>query len=293
MRAPLQHTWRSLSSPPESFKVMSWNVLADGLAQFGKFDKCDPEFLSLSHRAPLVLRAIKSNAPDILALVELNWFNELANDLRHLGYHGEFLPKYQSPALHHGGTSDGVALFFKKDRFRMPGVLKTHYTTKEGETASSGYIIANLFDTKANKSFVVVVSHLKAKPQFEDVRVEQAYQMLNAVHFFDSTLSLPIICCGDFNTEPQSSTFEVFSRGVGKMSLKWAYEGQDLKYTTWKHRSTEGDVKHIIDYIFHSPQLSVSAVLDVPEETTVPDNRFPNSVFPSDHVAVGCEFYWK
>eukprot|EP00798_Chlamydomonas_sp_ICE-L_P025637 gene25637-11295_t len=64
-------TLSEATRPPSSrFKVLQWNVLADGLAQSGDFINVPPEILEWRFRAPLVLQELTDSEADIICLQE-------------------------------------------------------------------------------------------------------------------------------------------------------------------------------------------------------------------------------
>ena len=65
-----------------------------------------------------------------------------------------------------------------------------------------------------------------------------------------------------------------------------------LEYTTWKIRET-GEQKHILDYIFHSPQLETVSTLDMPTEEQIGEDRLPSLQFASDHLSLVAELRFK
>ena len=59
-------------------------------------------------------------------------------------------------------------------------------------------------------------------------------------------------------------------------------------YTTWKIRE-DGEHIQTLDYIFHTPELRVESVLEMPEETSFRRNypeRLPNLAYASDHFSL-------
>ncbi|PNH12976.1 Glucose-repressible alcohol dehydrogenase transcriptional effector [Tetrabaena socialis] len=58
------------------FRVLQWNVLADGLAQTGGFYRVPPKCLEWEYRKPRLLQEILEADADIICLQELNHFGE-------------------------------------------------------------------------------------------------------------------------------------------------------------------------------------------------------------------------
>ena len=60
-------------------------------------------------------------------------------------------------------------------------------------------------------------------------------------------------------------------------------------WTTWKRRGA-AEVKHTIDYIFHSANLRVTGLLAPPKDADLEPARLPGFRYPSDHLAIMAEF---
>ena len=74
------------------------------------------------------------------------------------------------------------------------------------------------------------------------------------------------------------------------LPLKSAYGNyNEGSHPAWTHYK---DVfQGTLDYIFHSPTLSVMNLLPLPsEEEVTAEVAIPNSVFPSDHLPIMAEF---
>ncbi|CEL93499.1 unnamed protein product [Vitrella brassicaformis CCMP3155] len=107
---------------------------------------------------------------------------------------------------------------------------------------------------------------------------------------------LPVIICGDFNSEPHDATPRWLEKhkGLGLVSVygqesTWPH----LTYSTWKIRPN-AEVKRVIDYIWTSPSsLCLLKVLAAPPHDQVPPCRFPNERYPSDHVSLWAEFSFR
>jgi mRNA deadenylase 3'-5' endonuclease subunit Ccr4 len=110
----------TVSIPP--LRVMQWNILADGLAQFGDFIRAPKEILEWSTRAPKLLNKILEASADIVCLQELNHYDDyFLPELRQHGYLGLFKPKKHSPAMKYGCPPDGSAVFFRAARLQLSG----------------------------------------------------------------------------------------------------------------------------------------------------------------------------
>ncbi|GIL66810.1 hypothetical protein Vafri_20325 [Volvox africanus] len=168
------------------FRVLQWNVLADGLAQNGDFCRAPPACLEWGYRRPLLLQEILEANADIICLQELNHFDELSQVLSSLGYDGAFREKHASPALKYEFPPDGMAVFFRRNRFRCcaNGVEgRSFHDDWTGREQSQGYLQILLYDMMVGRELLIVTTHLKAKDgaECEDVRLRQAGQLLRNV----------------------------------------------------------------------------------------------------------------
>ncbi|WIA11808.1 hypothetical protein OEZ85_011900 [Tetradesmus obliquus] len=217
------------------FRVATFNVLADGLAQSGDFFKVPISCLMWEHRLPLILQEVRAANADILCLQELNHFDTLAAALVPEGYSCFFRAKKPSPALKFGFPADGIALFYRHSRFSTSPAPSGHcFASMDGQPAAQGFVTALLHDKQSGRSLLVAATHLKAKAGVdnEQTRVHQACQLLQELENVQerqqllqlqqqpaaesssgasSSRGVPpaVLLCGDFNTTPDSETVQV------------------------------------------------------------------------------------
>jgi mRNA deadenylase 3'-5' endonuclease subunit Ccr4 len=154
---------------------------------------------------------------DLVAIEEIDHFNDFFEPaLNKFGYVGVFVPKANSPSCSFGYFSDGVALFWRPNKFRpvLPSssslendddVSNTNNQSPEeaaaavvaGEGSGGGYspcyyggaislaqtpsptVVASLQHIPSKKNMVVGVTHLKAKPGL--VNEERRKSQIDAV----------------------------------------------------------------------------------------------------------------
>ncbi|KAI9685387.1 MAG: Glucose-repressible alcohol dehydrogenase transcriptional effector [Bathelium mastoideum] len=130
---------------------------------------------------------------------------------------------------------------------------------------------------------------------------------------YSSGGQIPLVLCGDYNSAPGSSIYELLTRGAlpsahadflnrsygsftrdgitHPFSLKSSYSSiGELSFTNYTPNYVAA-----IDYIFHSTNsLQVTALLgEVDKEYLQRVPGFPNHHFPSDHLALLAEFFIK
>ena len=95
---------------------------------------------------------------------------------------------------------------------------------------------------------------------------------------------MPLILTGDLNAEPTEPVLETLTSNV-KTPLQSSYSISDLEYTTWKIRDS-GEEKHVLDYVFHSPDLETRQTLSMPDTREVIADKFPSLRYASDHLSL-------
>ncbi len=164
------------------FRVLQWNVLAEGLAEHGDFVRVDPATLLWAARFPAVVRIIDNLKPDVFGVEELNRYEDLKAALP--DFDSLFFPKPASPAVRFGGSEDGVALFVRRSAFTICAHRAACYSNPDRRgTGNQGFIAAALQPTGGGDGSVVVVgvTHLKAKRGFDELRSHQVSELLSEV----------------------------------------------------------------------------------------------------------------
>jgi nocturnin len=155
----------------------------------------------------------------------------------------------------------------------------------------------NLREKNSGNEICVSTTHLKARSGalLSTLRNEQGKDILEWLEAIRA--DRPVIICGDFNAEPSEPVYKTMTQNE-KTPLQSAYdmtvdekEG-NLEYTTWKIRET-GEQKHILDYIFHSPQLQAVSTMNMPTEDQIGEDRLPSLQFASDHLSLIAEFRFE
>lgn len=151
--------------------------------------------------------------------------------------------------------------------------------------------------------------------QRADVKLWQTVNLLREVRQFVVPRDLPVMLCGDFNSEPESAVYEYLMNGVVNSSRPELVEcnstsnggvrilpdlhrlthdldltsvynatlGREPDFTNYTAR-----FKGTLDYIYFSPnRLRVVACAALPEEAQLRSGSgegLPSAVYPSDHL---------
>lgn len=259
------------------------------------FIKCPPKALQWSKRKLRSLQGVLTYDPDIIALEEVDHFEDYyLPSLQDLGYEGLFAAKKDSPCLKFPDNTgpDGCALFYDNERFSLVNHKDVALTDSNGLLTSQVTLIANLFDKVQGRTLCCAVTHLKAKEGYEDLRCSQGAELLKTISEC-LTEDRSALVLGDFNAEPTEPVCGLMEENE-YLCMRNAYvtaTGGHPEFTTWKVRPGK-EVKHTIDYVWHTQNLSVTGCLKVPENNCVSDVRLPCLEYPSDHVSLVFDFCW-
>lgn len=260
------------TSSNDTISLLTWNTLADKLAE-GFTTITDPSILAWENRKELSLNIIKQHNYDIICLQEVDHYDDwFKPNLNNLGYDSIFQPKYND-------INDGICIFWKTNKFKLVDDIALRYI-KSSQVAL--FVILSFVSNESQK-LCVGTTHLKAKPEFKDTRVEQGKVFMNTLDHITNVHHCPIIFGGDMNDEPDSSVINIF-----KSKYKSIYNNDNCKWTTWKKRQYV--VKRCIDYIFYD-EYSIKPVsfLEIPKDEQCP-NILPASYHSSDHMSIACRF---
>eukprot|EP00518_Triparma_eleuthera_P020425 CAMPEP_0197562518 /NCGR_PEP_ID=MMETSP1320-20131121/27061_1 /TAXON_ID=91990 /ORGANISM="Bolidomonas sp., Strain RCC2347" /LENGTH=365 /DNA_ID=CAMNT_0043124257 /DNA_START=121 /DNA_END=1215 /DNA_ORIENTATION=+ len=302
-------------------RLMQFNLLAEGLScvagtqapnpnpkkqpEGGNFTELPKgpdgvigsEILDFATRKFRIVEEILSKGPDILTVQELDRFGDFFQPvLSKFGYDGIFSPKADSPCLQFGFYSDGVAIFWKREKFTLTSsAIAGKIESPTYDPIDVVYAIVKLHPKMWEGTDVCVATcHLKAKSSNEAKRMAQIRSILELIRNFDTdNPTKHIILAGDFNTDPCDRVGFVAEvipwLGAEHKWLKSSYPldkastyvtDDDCKWlwTTWKKRaqSDPSEIKHAIDYIFHDrDSFRTIQILRPPAEEFIMDHRLP------------------
>lgn len=168
---------------------------------------------------------------------------------------------------------DGTVIFYNKNLFKLNSYGTVQYKVEGRLTTQFAAIMSLESISETVFSVCLAVTHLKARPGYEQVRLSQVKQLTNEVFSYNKR-NYPIIICGDFNDIPDSLACQEMMK-----RFKSAYKNENgSSWTTCKRRQEL--VKREIDYIFHDDKLKCVQTLNIPEGNLV----FPSELYPSDHL---------
>ena len=248
------------------FKVMTWNLLADQLAK--DFPKVKPEYLNWEYRNSLILSEIERINSDLLFTQELDHYSDFLDPyMRNRGFSSIFKQKS-------GWHRDGIAIFYRDSLFES---LQSYEVSFPGSQFAIGLKLRF-----RDHIFYAFTTHLKAKSQFDNIRVEQVAILFE---FLSKLEPYPIIIGGDFNSIPGSNAY--FRLAENSLGLKSVYNlGDEPEYTTVKFRKAL-EIK-TEDYLW-TTGFEINSHLSLPSKEEIGENGLPMEHYPSDHFSLSAD----
>ncbi|CAL8468539.1 g8079 [Coccomyxa elongata] len=302
--------------------VLQWNVLADGLAQYGEFERVPRDILAWNRRAPQLLEEILDSNSDLIALQEVNRYEEFFQPrLEQAGFTGLFWPKACSPAEQYGFPCDGCALFYRTERFEVVSPpCGQAFGLSNGPSGKQGMLHVVLRDHVSGQKVIFAGTHLKAKAGEANAaaREVQARQIMERLASAEQATTAAdsssgdngasagsrhsaqpvVILCGDFNDSPSSAACQVVRDHQLGLSCIWDWlaaqssnGSTSVPFTTWKFRP-DGVSQRTIDFIWFSkdPRLRLVRRWRMPTEGEIGEKGLPCERYPSDHLALCAVF---
>eukprot|EP01064_Diplonema_japonicum_P033869 TRINITY_DN679_c2_g1_i1.p1 TRINITY_DN679_c2_g1~~TRINITY_DN679_c2_g1_i1.p1 ORF type:complete len:347 (+),score=64.46 TRINITY_DN679_c2_g1_i1:43-1041(+) len=290
-----ERSWVNAENIDEGdIRVMQFNMLAEGLSSparktppfksekisdGGGFTEVPVDVLNFDQRKWLLLEEILTVNPDILGVEEVDAYPEFFEPaLSIAGYQSGFNAKSPSPCEAFGYYPDGVALFWKSDKFEL---------LSGGVTSSPVMIHRRLKQLSTGRALTVICTHLKAKLSVENERIR--YKQIAEVLSNENISFASCVLLADCNAAPvvECGVEPLVVPAVCSKGFLPAYDLEDASaYTTAKIRGSTR-TSHTIDYIFYTPNMVVTSTFAVPPFTALdPAVLLPCLNYPSDHFSI-------
>ncbi|KAG7694423.1 hypothetical protein KL933_003756 [Ogataea haglerorum] len=330
-----------LSSPgSNSFTLMSYNTLCQHYAT-PKFFMYTPSWaLAWEYRRQKLTEEILSYKTNIICLqeVETKTYEEYWVPLMEShGYKSVFHCKSRARTMNDKNAKkvDGCATFFQTSMFELIDkkiieygrVVMTQDKYKKTEDIFNRFMnkdniasISILHHIPTGNKIVLANTHLHWDPEFNDVKTMQVAVLLEELRVLllkytnskDELNKIPLLICGDFNSQTDSAVYQLFSQGsvkehydikgrdYGKFTsegcthpfhLKSAYGAiNELPFTNFSPTYT-----NVIEYIWYSTgTLSVRGLLgEMDPNYAKRVIGLPSADFVSDHLPLISKFEFK
>ncbi len=323
------------------FRLVSYNLLAEIYATQQVYPHCDFWALNWTYRRTNLIRELTESQGDIFCLQEVqadafrDFFQPL---LEKNGYKGNYKSKTRE-SMGMVGKVDGCAIFWRQTKFHLVESYAIEFNDcvhRAAETMGLSTAedqqyrhrlckdnIAQVTVLEAIKQprsiscsscICIVNTHLYSNPECPDVKLWQTQALLQEVEHFAAPRGLPLVICGDFNSEPTSAVYELLetsgvdpnhpdlsndpnsvlpdaSELVHGLQLQSAYAyvlGAEPPYTNYTDM-----FKGTLDYIWcTTPMLRPLAVTNAPTEEEIQRSgkSMPNVQASSDHIPLSVDF---
>jgi mRNA deadenylase 3'-5' endonuclease subunit Ccr4 len=254
-----------------SFRVTSYNVLADAYATTRLYPSIAPPVLNWERRGPAIVARIVDLRPDIACLQEVqarDWPG-LEAAFANQGWRGVYAQKGQA-------RPDGCAVLYRTESIQLRDIHALHFSDGRRGEADSGHLaLIGTFETPSDLIRVATTHFRWQAPAIngdDHVGYRQALQLLNHLSTA-APIGTHTIVCGDFNVSPDSPLIELFERS----GFVDAYRASPQPTCNPNGRSSR------IDYIFATAELR-----PVGETITAlqADTALPSMSEPSDHLPI-------
>ena len=264
------------------FNLFQWNTLNRKLADKEAFPYVEDKYLEWDYRLPLIKKILEENKGDIISLEEVGNFEE---DFKEKIFE-KLNTKYD---LIYGPKPSGFMgsiLAINKELFSIAKYENITMDGIDGKKSGSNTIFALINENRTNNKFIVIVVHLKAKAENENIRLVQIGHLMK--HIEENYLgNYPIFILGDFNAEPSYTCIAKLLENE-KLCAKSLFNLNELDFTTIKLRDVL--LRRIIDYMFFIGKKRVEHgelnIISLEKGKPIINEKIglPNDIFPSDHV---------
>lgn len=294
-------------------------------------------------RKKILLQELDDAQGDIICLQEVqsdHYDQHLNPYMQHLGYDGIYKAKSRD-SMGPGVKVDGCATFWRKSKFIMTDQFciefndcarrvvtslgledvecRKYFNRLNKDNIAQAVVLEALTPrssapTRMRQLICVVNTHLYSNHQRSDVKLWQTLTLISEIEQYIVSRDIPLLLCGDFNSEPSSAVYEFLSDGAINQHHPEVEESDNLHILPDLHNighslNLNSVMKGVLgseptfsnftalfrgtlDYIWHSPRLRVLAVHGVPDEKDLcrdGEEGLPSCNYPSDHIMLCCD----
>ncbi|KAI5190251.1 CCR4-NOT transcription complex subunit 6 [Nematocida minor] len=315
----------------ETITVATYNILCPTYANSQSFSYVPTWALQWESRKATILQETASYGADILCIQEMDtgsysdYFREqfkLRGD-----YDSVFYQKSRARTMVEGEKRlvDGCAIFWKSSFFQLVeqrciylSQLFPQKSISENEHIANRFLsrdnigLAIVLEREGGRHTVVVNTHIHWDPEYPDVKTLQGIMLLKELDgIMQRYPNAELVLCGDFNSLPSSSLYELYSGGVLKPNSKdllgLAYEPYSNKgyshslglmdsysFVNMGFTNYTPGFAGVIDYIWYNDKLKpVCSLGPVDEEYVSKIVGLPTHHYPSDHLILVTQFKCK
>lgn len=315
----------------DTITVASYNILCPTYATTHSFSYVPSWALQWEARKETILQEASSYGADILCIQEMDtgsYLDYFREQFKARGdYDSVFYQKSRARTMVEGEKRlvDGCAIFWKGQFFQMIeqrciylSQLFSQKSISENEHIANRFLprdnigLVVVLEREGNRHTVVVNTHIHWDPEYPDVKTLQGIMLVKEIEgVMQRYPSAELVVCGDFNSLPNSSLYEMYSTGglrpnskdlmglpyepysskgfTHGLCLKDSYSFVNMGFTNY----TPG-FAGVIDYIWHNEKLRpVCSLGPIDEEYVSKIVGLPTHHYPSDHLILVTQFKCK
>jgi mRNA deadenylase 3'-5' endonuclease subunit Ccr4 len=213
-----------------NISLMTWNILASGYTSPHVYFYVNPKYLDENHRMNMISYDLLLNDCDIVCLQEVEKRNHEKYFTTEI-YQQLYDSVYEKrPGL----TCDGLAILYKKDKFKkidylhlnlnnislqlgslFNGVVEKVQNINLTHNICQMLLLEPSIELKLFMDYVLIVNlHLLWDPKKEIFKYSQMSEILNKIQeivSFNDKFKIPVFICGDFNSTPNSNVYDLIS----------------------------------------------------------------------------------
>lgn len=312
----------------DTLTVATYNILCPTYASSQSFSYVPAWALQWESRKATILQEAISYGADILCIQEMDtgsYSDFFREQFKIRGdYDSVFYQKSRARTMVEGEKRlvDGCAIFWKASFFQLVeqrciylSQLFPQKTISDHEHIANRFLsrdnigLAVVLEREGGRYTVVVNTHMHWDPEYPDVKTLQGIMLLKEVDLIMQRYpSAELVVCGDFNSLPSSSLYEMYLNGHLKANCK------DLLGLPYEPYSSKGyshslglsdsyafvnigftnytpGFSGVIDYIWYNSRLKpICSLGPIDEEYLSKIVGLPTHHYPSDHLILVTQF---
>lgn len=276
--------------------IISYNILADYLNNenyiFG-----DKKYLTNKYRIPLLTKKLdkilSKNKNTILCLQEVGPLHLSSLLIMFSKYNYQHI-NFKELAIFYPSNFNLVNLEINYIKRLAPEFLEKEKLIEKVNNFNHIYIIATFKPLNNDKKITICNTHIVSNPKFDNIKILQSYLLSRRLEQYSR-----VVFCGDFNSVPDSKTYELLSTGkvkfpyYGELKIKnnffssyCKFHEGEINITTHTSNMTTPKFTETIDYIWLTKNFTVLNTCEVLTRNIIKNynkSMIPNAYEPSDH----------
>ncbi|DAZ93888.1 TPA: hypothetical protein N0F65_004735 [Lagenidium giganteum] len=220
MYAPPTMPGSSVPVPCSTFRVLSFNVLADYLAMKDGVEGSNREWkYKWEYRCSRLVREILHHRPHVVCLQEVDHFEDFFEpQLKRYGFIGVHKRRTGEE------THDGCSVFVQHRMFRIVSSHPLEYKVDGHAVLDRDNVALHVvLESKQNagaapQRLIISNTHILFNPRRGEVKLAQIQRLLESLEALSQKHSVndvpcPVLLSGDFNLQPHSPLYHLLSSG--------------------------------------------------------------------------------